>query len=129
MRPARPHPTGRCETLGTLVAGVVLRRSQAGPVGRRLDAVAFGRDQVPPDVGSALRQELLDDHLRLPVLSLAEVVMPDPPLRVPEVESRPEVVVEGTPYLVVAVDRDGVVNPHVLHGAADVVGVVLEREL
>jgi hypothetical protein len=79
--------------------------------------------------GSALGQQHLDDHLRLLVLALAEVVMPDTPLRVGEVEGGPVVVVEGTPYRVVVVYRDRVVDPHVLHGPADVVHVVLEREL
>ena len=36
---------------------------------------------------------------------------------------------EGTPHRVVAVDRDRVADPQVPHGPADVVNVVLEREL
>ena len=55
--------------------------------------------------------------------------MPDLPLRVGEVEARPVVVVEGTPYRIVVVDRDRVTDTHVLHGPADVVHVALEREL
>src|SRR5580692_2853721 len=55
--------------------------------------------------------------------------MPDTPLRVSEVKRGPVVVVEGTPYRVVVVDRDRVVDPDAFHGTADVIHVVLEREL
>jgi len=79
--------------------------------------------------GSVLGQQLLDDHFRLLVFAFAEVVVPDAALRVGEVQGRPVVVAEGTPYRVVVVDRDRVTDPHVPLGAADVVGVVLEREL
>jgi hypothetical protein len=72
---------------------------------------------------------VLDDHLRLLVFAFPEVVMPDTPLRVGEVQGGPVVVVEGGPYRVVVVDRDRVVDPHLLQGPADVVRVVLEREL
>src|ERR1700712_5027666 len=55
--------------------------------------------------------------------------MPDMPLRVGEIKRGPVVISEGTPYRVVVIDRDGVTNPHVLDGPADVISVVLEREL
>src|SRR5215813_2460138 len=55
--------------------------------------------------------------------------MPDASLRVGEVESGPVMVVEGTPYRVVVIGRNRVTDPHVLHGAADVIGVSLECEL
>src|SRR2546423_11946219 len=84
---------------------------------------------VPGTAGSGVVKQLLDDHLRLLVLALAEVMMPDPPLRVGEVQRGPVVVVEGGPYPVVVVDRDRVIDPHVTHGAADVLRIVLEPEL
>ena len=55
-------------------------------------------------------EELLDDHLGHRVLALAEVVVSDPPLGVRDVERRPEVVREGLPDPVVAVDRDRVLD-------------------
>jgi hypothetical protein len=55
--------------------------------------------------------------------------MPDSPLRVGEVEGGPVVVAEGTPYRIVVIGGDRVADLHVLHCAADVIGVVLEREL
>src|SRR5579864_6194537 len=55
--------------------------------------------------------------------------MPDMPLRVGEVQRGPVVIVEGTPYRVVVVDRDRVADPHAFHGAADVIHVLLEPEL
>jgi hypothetical protein len=52
-------------------------------------------------VGGVERGGLFDNHFRLPVLAFAEVVMPDAPLRVGEVERRPVVVPERTPYRIV----------------------------
>jgi hypothetical protein len=77
---------------------------------------------------SRLDQQLLDDLFRLPVLAFAEVVVPDLPLRVGEVQGGPVVVGDGAPYRVVIVDRGRVIDPHVRHGAADVAEVVLEAE-
>jgi hypothetical protein len=57
---------------------------------------------------------LLNDHFRLLVVALAELVMPNAALRVDEVKGRPIFVVEGTPDRMVAVDRDRVVDLHVL---------------
>ena len=79
--------------------------------------------------GSRLGQQLLDDHFRLLVLAFAEVVVAQAPLGVGEVQGGPVVVGEGTPYRVVVVGRDRVVDPQVAHGAAHVGEVVLEAEL
>jgi hypothetical protein len=57
------------------------------------------------------------------------VVVPDTPLRVDEVQRRPVPVLEGPPYGVLVVHGDRVIDPHLLHGPADVVHVLLEREL
>jgi hypothetical protein len=78
--------------------------------------------------GSGFGQQLLDDHFRLLVFAFAEMVMPDMPLRVGEVQRGPVVVVEGTPYRVVVVDRDREVDPHAFHSAVDIVHIVLEPE-
>jgi hypothetical protein len=58
-----------------------------------------------------------------------KVVMPDQPFGVPEIEARPVVIVESTPYRTVVVDRDRVIDPHLPHGPADVLDISLEREL
>src|SRR6266511_2193177 len=78
---------------------------------------------------SSLSQQLLDNHLRLLVFAFAEVVMPDQPASVGEVDGRPVVMVESTPYRIVIVDRDWVNAPPLPHCPADVLDVSLEREL
>src|SRR6266566_352738 len=79
--------------------------------------------------GSGLGQQLLDDHFRLLVSAFAEVMMPDQPSGVREIDGRPVMIVESTPDRIVAVDRDRVIDPHLPHGPADVIDVSLEREL
>src|SRR5258708_34457963 len=83
------------------------------------------RDIAEPGLG----QQLLDNHFRLLVFAFAEVVMPDVPLRVGEVEGGPVVVSEGTPYRIVVIDRDRVTDPYGLDGPADVIGVLLKWDL
>jgi hypothetical protein len=72
---------------------------------------------------------VLDHPLAFVVLALAEVVVPDPALRIREVDGRPVPVREGAPHPVVAVECDRVIHSHGLHGLADVVNLTLEREL
>src|SRR5688572_5208117 len=55
--------------------------------------------------------------------------MPDVPLSIDEVEGRPVVVLERPPDRVVAVDRDWILNPHVVHGSTNVLDVLLEWKL
>jgi hypothetical protein len=115
---------------GGCAVALPVKVGQAGQVGRGFHAAGVSRDQVVADAaGSGFGQQLLDDHFRLLVLAFAEMVMPDTPLHVGEVQRGPVVTVEGTPYRVVVVDRDRVVDPHAFHGAAYVIHVVLEREL
>ena len=84
---------------------------------------------MPGPGGSGRGQELLDHHLGLAVLALAEVVMPDLPLRVGEVEGGPVVVIERAPDRIVVIGRDGIVDAHFPHRPADVADVVLDAEL
>jgi hypothetical protein len=63
------------------------------------------------------------------VHALAEVVVPDPPLRVCDVEGRPVPVGEGGPYPVVALERDQALDSHGPSGLADVLNLALEPEL
>ena len=120
---------GRGEVLGAFVAEVVLGRPQAVPVGGSLHAAGIHGDQIRADAaGAGVGQQLLQDHLGLLIAALAEAMVADLALGVDEVEGRPVVVVEGSPDRVVVVDRDRVVDPQLLDGAADVVEVVLDVE-
>ena len=84
---------------------------------------------MPGAAGSGLGQQPLDDHFRLLVFAFTDVVMPDPSLGVGEVERGPVVAGERTPDRVFVIEPDRVVDPRVLHGPADVPGVVLEGKL
>jgi hypothetical protein len=57
-----------------------------------------------PDSG--LGQQLLNNHFRLFVFALAELMMSNIPLRIDEIEDRPTFVLESTPYRMVIIDRD-----------------------
>src|SRR2546422_10192531 len=74
-------------------------------------------------------QQLLNDPFRLFVFALAEMMMANAPLRIDEIESRPIFVLESTPYRIVAIDRDRIIDLHVLRGSANVIDVFLECEL
>src|SRR5205823_10886193 len=78
---------------------------------------------------SRFAQELLDDPFRLFVSALTKLMVPDPPLRIDDVERRPVMVVECAPDRRVVVHRDGKIDLPVLHSPADVVEVFLESEL
>src|SRR6266446_2975190 len=77
---------------------------------------------------SRLGQQLLNDLFRLLVFTLAELMVPNAPLRIDNVKGRPILVLESAPYRKVAIDRDRIVDPHVLGGSANVVDVLLECE-
>jgi hypothetical protein len=56
----------------------------------RLESFGRDRDEVVIDaVARALAQQVLDNPLAFVVLALAKVVVPDPALRVCEVDGRP----------------------------------------
>ena len=112
------------------VAEVGLGRAQVRPVGLRLESVGRDSDELVIDaLVRGLAQQVLDHPLAFVVLALAEVVVPDPAFCVCEVDGRPVPVGEGAPYPVVVVERDRVLDPHRLHGLADVLDLALEREL
>jgi len=97
---------------------------QIVPVGLRLHPEPFDGDELTLD-----SEQPLDDALRLLVPSFPKLVVADDAVRVDEVERRPVVVVERAPDPVVAVERDRVVDVHVLRRLPDAVDLVLEREL
>src|SRR5215471_5412340 len=123
----RPCTTGRCKVLGALIADIVVRRLQAAPIGGSFSTTGINRNQLLTDsANSGLGQQLLNNHLRLFVFALAEVMMSNMPLRIDEIEGRPIFVLERTPYRVVAIDRDRIIDPQVLRSSANVVDVLLK---
>src|SRR5712691_2336466 len=112
------------------MADIVFRRPQAAPIGGSFSSMGIDRNQFMTDAAdSGLGQQLLNDHFRLFVFALAELMMSNMPLRIDEIEGRPILVVESTPYRMVAIDRDRIIDPHVLRGPANVIDVFLEFEL
>ena len=96
----------------------------------RLQTLRGYRDELILDaLACGLAQQVLDHPFAVVVLTLAEMVVPDPALCICQVDGRPVPVAEGAPDPVVAVESDRVVDPHGLRGLADVFDVALEREL
>ena len=111
--------------VGAIVADVVLRGSQVAPVRRRLHAAGIDRHGTLADAGGArFHQQSLNDLLGALVLALAEVMLANLPTRIDEVKSRPILVLECPPDRIVVVDRDRVVDLHLLQGASHVVEVL-----
>src|SRR5436309_2214234 len=122
--------TGRRKVLGALIADIVFRRLQAAPIGGGFRATGIDRNQFMTDAAdSGLGQQLLNDPFRLLVFALAEMMLANAPLRIDEIEGRPIFVLESTPYRMVAIDRDRIIDLHVLRRSANVIDVFLECEL
>src|ERR1700681_1435725 len=75
---------------------------------------------------SGLRQQLLNNQFRLLVFALTELMMSNMSLCIDEIEGRPVLVIESTPYSIVTVDRDRVIDPHLLHRLANPLDVFLD---
>ena len=75
---------------------------------------------------SSLRQQLLNNQFGLFVFALTELMMSNMPLCIDEIEGRPVLVIESTPYSVVTVDCDRVIDPHLLHRLANPLDVFLD---
>src|SRR5215211_7468182 len=87
------------------VAHVGLRGPQRAPVGRLGEAAGFDTSGLPVHA-----QQSLDRSLGLLVGALAEVVEPDTPVAIDEVDGRPVVVLERAPDGEVVVDDDRVAD-------------------
>ena len=112
------------------IAGVGLWGPEAGDVGWRLRRHGDRRRPVVADADVAgFCEQLLEDCFALLVFAFAELMMANMPLGIDAIQSRPILVIEGVPYGVVVVERDRIVDPHVLDGPAHIVEVVLEGEL
>src|SRR5262249_7924982 len=94
--------TGRGKVLGTVVAEVVLGRPQVAPIGGCFNTTPLDRNQLMTDLAApGFGQQLLQNHFRLFVVTLAELMISNMPLGIDEIERRPIVVVEGTPDRIV----------------------------
>src|SRR4030095_13066022 len=87
---------GGREVLGALVADIVFRRLQAVPIGGGFNIAGIYRNQFVTDAAdSGLSQQLLNDPFRLFVIALAELMMPNAPLRIYAIEGRPILILES----------------------------------
>ena len=130
MRLVEALTVWRGEAGSAPIAQVCLGRSQIAPIRRHLGAFGLDGHERRIEVFLArFAKQLLNNHLRHGVLALAEVVVADPSLLIGDVERRPEVVGEGAPYGVVAIERNRVIHPHLPGGRDHVVDVALEAEL
>jgi hypothetical protein len=121
---------GRCEASCLLVAEICFGRPQARPVGRSLQTGGSHRYKVAGyGVASGLAQQPLDDHFAFCVSALAELMVPDSPFRVGDVDGGPKPVGERLPDRIIAIDCDRIVDGHVLDGLAHVVNVAFKWEL
>ncbi len=74
--------------LRTLIADIVFCRPQAVPIGGSFSRLPIDRDQFIIDAADAgLGQQLLQNHFRLFVGALAEVMRAKMPLRIDEIEA------------------------------------------
>ena len=107
-----PH---RLETQSSrsLVADVRFRRLQVPPVGGHFQTAGIDRHQFLVEAAPGLAQQPLDHPFRRRISALAEVMMPDPPLSIHDIDCRPIFVRERAPYRVVAVERDRIIDPPV----------------
>ena len=115
---------GGREVPGSLVAEVGLGRPHVLPDGGHLVAARHDVHELVLDI-----EQALDRPLGLLVRALAEVVVANLAVRVGEVEGRPVLVGERLPDAVVVVDGDRVFDTPPGELRADVVELVLEREL
>src|SRR5258708_30339514 len=77
----------------------------------------------------SLGKQSFNNHFRLFVVAFAELMMSNMPLRIDEIERGPIVVVKGTPYCIIVINRDGIINFEVVRFSAHVSEVVLKAEL
>src|SRR4051794_31359689 len=105
-------------------AEIGFRRPQGVPVGGLGKAAGVDADSVLVDA-----QQLLDRSLGFLVGALAEVLEPDTPEAIDDVDGRPVVAVERPPNGEVVVDNDRVLDSEFGGCVAYVVQVVLESEL
>src|SRR2546421_1452253 len=75
---------------------------------------------------TSLRQQLLNNQFGLFVFALTELMMSNLPLCIDEIQGWPVLVIESTPYPVVTVDRDRVIDSHLICRLANALDVLLD---
>src|ERR1700733_1538187 len=86
---------GGRKVLSALIAHIGFRRLDSSPIGSSLGTTTIDRNQfVAGSAVPCLSQQLLNYHLCPFVLTFAELMVSNMPIRVYEVESRPSLVVE-----------------------------------
>ncbi len=100
------------------------------PVGRGFDALRFDRRGAfgHPHC-SGIVEEMSNDSLGAFVSTFTELMVPNAPLGVRDVERGPVLVPERVPNGVVVVDRDRVLDAHLPRGSTHALDVVLDVEL
>jgi hypothetical protein len=112
------------EVFRAAIAEIGLRRAQVSPVGLRLHADAFNRNELALNA-----EESLGGPLGLLIATLPEMAVADDAFRADEVQRRPVVVFKGAPNRVVVVERNRVVDRALTDRFAHTVGSVLKAEL
>src|SRR5205823_1480462 len=114
----------RHEALRLVVTEIIFLRSEVVPVRRNFGAARIDLDGIVAYAGVAgLPQQLLNDGFRALVLAFAELVMTDLAVGIDDIHGGPIVVAECVPYPVVAVDRDGILDPKHLERRTNVIDV------
>src|SRR6185437_9417202 len=127
----QPQESGSAfgEVARTGVTDIGFRRLDLSSVGGLFHSFAIDLHVSRGHCVAALLQKLLNLLLRLLVVSFAEVVGANAASGVDEIVRGPVFVTEGFPYLVVAVEGDGIGDLEVVHGALDVRLLFLKGEL
>src|ERR1039458_872295 len=116
--------------LGEFKSGIGFRRLQAAPIGGGFRPLGIDRNKLMGNPsGTGLDEQVLDGPFRLFVIALAELMVSNTPPCIDEIESRPNLIVESAPYRMIVVDRNRIIDLHGIDRPADVIDVLLEREL
>src|ERR1700692_3041734 len=115
-------PVARHKMLGAFIPDIVLRRPQATNIGRRFHTTGVNRNQFRTDAdASSFDQQLLNDPFGLLVVAFAKLMMSNESLSIDEIKCRPVVVSEGSPYRMIAIDCDRIVDVYNLHSVANII--------
>nr|WP_292414757.1 site-specific integrase [Mesorhizobium sp.] len=124
------HRTARrCKALSAFVTDVVFLRLEIDLVRGRLKATGVDRHQISAyALGASLREQPLNNHFRLFVRALAEMLIANVSLCINKIERRPIIVVEAAPNCALAVHRNRIVDAQCFYLPADVVNVPFKSE-
>ena len=125
------QPVGRSKMLGTIIAKIRLGRMDIRSIRSGFRAFCLHlhcplREGMP---AWPLCQQFLDPAFRLLFISFAEVSVANFAMYVNEIVSRPRIVVERTPNVVVVVHRNRMGNTKLSNRLPNIRRVLLEGEL